>query len=179
MVVDHVIEVTFQPTKHDSFRGGMLVFRERFKWIYRIALAISVLLVIPVLLMNIFADPSDRPSLYPLDQVIVLPFAVYFFPSAILGATVRAMFRGNSHASDQVTYAFTQAGIEITSFARNASLQWQLYVRARETEEYFLLYPTPGSAVVIPKRCFLSDQDVRDLRDLLRASISGSVEVLT
>jgi hypothetical protein len=172
------IEVTITLSKRDVFRGGLLLFRESYKWHFRIALGISVLISLFFLAVFFGAPPERRSELYSaLFVAIGLPTFVYCFPFLILGAVGRSLFRNNPRLKEPTRYIFSQEGIIAESPVGRAELNWSLYLRVREAGEYFLLYTSPKLANALPKRCFSSKEDIRRFREVLRLSISGRVEV--
>jgi hypothetical protein len=177
MALDGTVEFSCAPTKREFFRAGLLVWREHFRWRYRIAIVLSLFPAIFAMLMNLVAPAGERSMLYGLDVAIALPFLVYFFPHPILFLAVRIMFRDNPRLAEPTRYIFSASGVLAESYAGRSDLKWTAYRRIRETSKYLLLYTSPRVAGTLPKRCFASENDIRFFRELVRASVNGTVEL--
>jgi YcxB-like protein len=177
MALDGTVELSCAPTKRDVFRAGLLVWREHFRWRYRIAIAICAFPGIFAVLMNIIAPAAERSVLYGLDLAIALPFLIYLFPHTILFLVTRTMFRDNPRLAEPTRYTFSASGVVAESYAGRSELKWTVYRRIRETSEYFLLYTSPRVAGPLPKRCFSSENDIQLFRELVRSSVNGTVEL--
>ncbi len=169
------IEIVVALQKRDLFRSGLLVFRENYKWQFRLAFGLSVLVSIFFLAMRVAAPADERWHFYSFDMVFLLPILVYGFPLFILSTVARSLWRNQPRLKEPTTYLFTLAGIHVQSFAGSSDLNWSLYLKARETRDYFLLYTSPKFAHALPKRCFASEADLVGFRELIRSAIAGPV----
>ena len=58
-----------------------------------------------------------------------------------------------------------------------ATLAWNAYQRVRETSDLFLLYPQSNFAIIVPKRCFNSQDDVHRYREIIKRYCQGKLEL--
>jgi hypothetical protein len=177
MTVRQEVEVAITLNKRDAYRAGMLVFRQTYKWQYRLAFVASVLFCLFFLALHFGAPAERRWEISSFDVALIPPIVVYFFPHLVIGSTARAIFRVNPRAKETTRYVFSRDGIVAESPVGRADLNWKMYVKVRETREYFLLYPSLKSANPFPKRCFTSLDDLAAFREILRESIAGPVDL--
>jgi hypothetical protein len=69
-------------------------------------------------------------------------------------------------------FRFSESGVVTESSAGKTDCDWTIYLKAQETLNYFLLYPSSTEAQVIPKRCLSTPGELELLRDLFRQHIS-------
>jgi hypothetical protein len=99
----------------------------------------------------------------------------WFFPWYI----VWIVRRGMSHPDGPVTIAMGEVSVRIQSPVAATEVQWSAFLRARETQRFFLLYLSKSQAQPIPKRAMPSTE-VERLRALVarrlgdRAKVSGA-----
>jgi hypothetical protein len=171
------IELFVTLDKSDAYKTGMLVFREAYKWQYRLALAASLLFCLFFLAVHFGAPQERRWELYSFDVAIVPPIVIFLFPYMVIGAAARATFRANPRASQTTRLVFSSEGILSESSFGRSETKWGMYARVRETKEYFLLYPSLKVAHGLPKRCFTSADALATFRDILRTSIAGRIDL--
>jgi hypothetical protein len=68
-------------------------------------------------------------------------------------------------------YRFTEAGADIRTAISEAKLDWKVWLRFKETPQFFLLFPGTPVMHILPKRAFASPEDLESFRVMLRARI--------
>ena len=132
------------------------------------ALGIAMLFVATVgVFMRIKAIGSTRDEVALLIVgvfwILYYPLMIYFrcarnLKSPALQGLVRCDFNPNGYTRETPR---TRSEVK-----RNDIVKW------REGKTSFLLYPSPRSFIVIPKRFFQNSADVDALRDILKAKIA-------
>jgi len=68
-------------------------------------------------------------------------------------------------------WTFSESESTAESPAARAEFQWRSVLRVRETKRQFLLFPQKQIAGVIPKRCFLSETEISEFREMVRRCV--------
>jgi hypothetical protein len=76
-----------------------------------------------------------------------------------------------ANVGGQTTFRFDDYGFTWESSLRQHRLAWASLARALETPTAFLVYPSPQTVLIVPKRAF-TDADVAVLSRLLRERIT-------
>jgi hypothetical protein len=69
-------------------------------------------------------------------------------------------------------YDFNQEGYTRTNPNSRGELKWSALSSWREGKNTFLFFPSPKSAILIPKRFFKNSADISSLRQILNANVS-------
>jgi hypothetical protein len=106
------------------------------------------------------------------------------FPALLLGVTfgapyfvMRTQARRNPKILQPSDYSFSERGVEITGTFGKSAVFWTAFDKVRETKEFFLLYILPRRAYPLPKRCFSSDAEISEFRELLRNTYRGKLDL--
>jgi len=75
---------------------------------------------------------------------------------------------------EPITIEITETGITSTEKYKTAALEWGAYNMAVEYKDKFVIYSGTGG-LLIPKRCFSSEESLRSFRDLLERCLSGKI----
>lgn len=73
-------------------------------------------------------------------------------------------------------YIFTDEGVTIIAESFESNLDWTNFVSARETSNYFFLYPKSGQTNFIPKKFFSNYEQLTDFKDLVSAKLDGKAQ---
>jgi hypothetical protein len=60
--------------------------------------------------------------------------------------------------------------ITVKNISFESHLKWQIYINFLETKNLFVLYETNSSFNILPKRAFISNEQLEQFRDLLRTN---------
>jgi hypothetical protein len=100
------------------------------------------------------------------------------FPAwmAWAGHSVREkQWREADHVLGPVVYDFSEEQIAAKGQLSESVMRWELFRNWAEGGGAFLLYQTPNTYVVIPKRVFKSDTDMAEFRGILRRKLAEPV----
>ena len=103
---------------------------------------------------------------------------VALFPGSIVSrARAALMIRNGPTLREPRRYAMSADGVQSDSELMTCRCQWGAFSRILESRRSFLLYQTPLSAMIIPKRCFSSAPEIDQLRLLLREHFKGKLKL--
>lgn len=124
-------------------------------------------------------------TVYPLVLLIIgdldtqnSGFWGYFLPPAVLallfGATyfnTKKHMASNKSLSERVHYVFSERGIETTAPSFSGQIAWQNVYKAYETRSNFLIFISKNIMYIIPKRCFVSAEQIASFKTLVRSQL--------
>jgi len=111
-------------------------------------------------------------TLYCVTALIAL------FPGSIISrARSRLMIRYGPTLSESRQFSLSDRGVDTHSELMTCHYQWGAFSRVAESRRSFLLYQTPISGMVIPKRCFTSSAEIGQFRVLLRNQFKGKLRL--
>jgi YcxB-like protein len=128
-------------------------------------------LVAAALLLFLGLSPSPFASEATLTVLLPAAFVIIvstFFQRGVRRAWVKQAF---ANIGGQTTFRFDDYGFTSESSLRQHRLAWASLARALETPKAFLVYTTPRTVLIVPKRAF-SDADVPTLSRLLLERIT-------
>lgn len=127
---------------------------------------LTPVLMVAFMLLYVALTPSAITTHTLLVFVLPVSFAaigITYFQIAGKRAWVKQAL---ANVGGPTTYRFDDFGFSSESKLRQHRLAWAALARTVETPEAFLIYTTPQTLLIIPKRAF-SDADVMALRSLL------------
>lgn len=77
--------------------------------------------------------------------------------------TTSRVFKANTQMLEKRRMTFDGQGLQMHGETFSADYKWEHFVKTAETDTQFLLFTSPVSAVILPKRAF-SEQQMADLR---------------
>jgi hypothetical protein len=121
---------------------------------------------------------SPGPAGVPM-WVIILGGPVFIFVLAPLLhlLNVWQYRRMNPSVNGPQTFRVHDDGLEISGASYDTKLNWEAISRARESDEFFLLFLSTAHAVFIPKRAFPRDEDVAAVREILRTNLGAKASL--
>ena len=103
---------------------------------------------------------------------------IALFPGSIVSrARAGLMIRYGPTLREVRRYVVSDNGVHFESELMVCRCHWGAFSRILESRRSFLLYQTPLSAMIIPKRCFSSPQEIDQLRVLLREQFKGKLKL--
>lgn len=106
---------------------------------------------------------------------IVLLVGYFRFGMPLVAA--RDFVRKNPDQLGPTNLTVGPSGVFTENTRGKATLMWNAYQRVRETRDVFLLYPQSNYAMIVPKRCFNSVDDVHKYRDIIKRYCQGKLEL--
>ncbi|MEG4009861.1 YcxB family protein [Microcoleus sp. Pol11C1] len=78
------------------------------------------------------------------------------------------LWKSQPNLREPTTLEFNEEGIIYKTFSVESNIKWQLYTKFRETKKLFMLYQFPHVFNILPKRAFMSNEQLDQFRELLR-----------
>lgn len=105
----------------------------------------------------------------------VLPAVGLLLLALVFGWSPIAAYRKTNPAfrDQEQEFRFTDAGAEFRTGISEAKLDWQVWLRYKETPQFFMLFPGSTVMHILPKRAFASPEDLESLRVMLRTRIQA------
>jgi hypothetical protein len=79
----------------------------------------------------------------------------------------RSFCATQNYLREPQTYSFGLDAIDVKETTTSARMAWSTIREIRETKSLFLLYHASYIAIVVPKRFFAGDNDLREWKDLI------------
>jgi len=79
-------------------------------------------------------------------------------------------FRRTPHLADEMSFAFHEDQIIMTTSKVNSTVRWDIFTSWRETKDFFLLLQGPRCYAPLPKRAF-PEGEVDAFRELVRRKL--------
>ncbi len=143
---------------HVSHRAGM-----------RIALAVSVVIVVCLTILGLRESGRQRIG----DFIVVATAIAYWLivlPSSIARAGKRS-FATHQAAQESHRVVIAAGGIASASSSTSGQQSWGVFWKAVEVVDAFYLHLSNALAVVLPKRCFTSEEQMQRFRGIVRAGM--------
>ena len=87
---------------------------------------------------------------------LYLPIAVY--------RSAGSNYKATKSLHEPVSYEFSSDNIFVAGKSFTSNLQWQTLHKIRELGDWFMLYTNRQTAMIIPKKAFASEDDIRIFR---------------
>jgi hypothetical protein len=84
--------------------------------------------------------------------------------------------RKRAAAIGTITLQITETGVTQSEESKTATLEWAAYKRAIEFQDRFELVTNGRLGLLLPKRCFGSQERLESFRELLRKVFEGKIE---
>jgi hypothetical protein len=172
------IEVLVQLEQNDLTRASMDIALGRFtpyKWV---TLGISAALLSAMFAVVFFPQIMRSPVGW-LEILLVGLVGLISWPAVLVVAirlnskkAAKSLLQSTPSLQGPTHWLFSDDGIRVDSPTASSHIEWRTYVRVRETETQFLLYPQTQFAHVIPKRFFSTKEHVNSFRQMIRRSVA-------
>jgi hypothetical protein len=173
MPSENAIDLTVKHQFKELYAANLKSVFYRLKYILFGALVL--LATNGYLLVYAGTHPSDdrwvalADNLKPLFFVVFI-IVVLWIPILYLIHTRRVL--RDPRTKSGYKYHVTIHGIRVEGSAGLSDLNWSAFVGAREESTAFWLYVSRTTFHLIPKRCFNSDAEIVEFRDIIRSNIS-------
>jgi YcxB-like protein len=167
------ISVSVQPTAadlHDLWRSS----RARYLGWFLVVLGLFYTYLMVAEIVNCGFCSETASTIIQYGAVAALAFFGALFVPRL---RARLMIRYGPTVRELRRYSLSDQGVHIESELLAAELRWGAFFKIEESRRSFLLYQSPLSAWVIPKRCFSTADELARLRDLLRANFGGKLSL--
>ena len=88
----------------------------------------------------------------------------------------RAFVRATMGTSSSLSCIIGPQGVDVRRRGSQAHYDWEAVLNAKQTSSLILIYVDGHSALVIPKRCFASSQQLNDVRSIVTAHAKSKVK---
>jgi len=111
--------------------------------------------------------------LAPLLLLVYPPFIYLVFGAALYYIFIRPYIIARRFAQSRSIstkgdlYTFTESGIDVLSEFSSSHYQWDAIRAAKQTSSLFILSINRSAAIILPKRCFSSHEQLSLLRQML------------
>jgi len=114
--------------------------------------------------------------------VLLLPPVIYLLVGGLIYAALvlpylrsRAVVRATMGTSSTASCAIGPQGVDVRRQGTQAHYDWAIVRNAKQTSSLILIYFDGHSALVIPKRCFASSQQLHDFRSIVATYVKSVV----
>ena len=83
----------------------------------------------------------------------------------------RRIYKTSITLGRPVVFTFSSDGVHTVTDYSSGDISWKAFWRIREAKTFFALYPSAGSALILPKRFFASPTQQEQWRELVEAQI--------
>jgi len=169
------ISCTVRLTPNDLYRLQLWVVLRgsRSVWIFPVLLA---LLTVNTLRWNSQEQQSTTSGLGYLVGLIGLWIVLLLVIPCFL---IRSRFKNEKGLHEDTRYTISGDRIDMESGTASSRFDWSRIIRAVETRKYFYLFASKTPTFIIPKRNISVETDIIDLREILRNSVKGKVQLLS
>jgi YcxB-like protein len=110
---------------------------------------------------------------------IALIFTLSFLTLSLISLylAVKKTFNSSAIVRQKLSYKLSENEIEAFGNSFNTKCGWDIITKAEETGGYFLLYSSTSSAFILPQRCFESDSQIADFRELVRRNLGDKAKL--
>jgi hypothetical protein len=115
--------------------------------------------------------------------LLLLPPFLYLLLGALIFVAVilpylrsRAFVRATMGTSNTLSCTIGPRGVDVRRGGSSSHYDWETVRKAKQTSSLILIFFDPHSALVIPKRCFASSQQLNDARSVISAHAKSKVK---
>lgn len=154
----------------EYLKCNFLIVRKKLLQIFA-SLAIISISCIFVALLKLGLN-FDVLKIILIIHAVVMIFIVIFF--MFLYLNMKKQFESTPILKQKISYKVTEDGVETQGDSFNSKIGWDMFIKAEEFKDYSLLYPSPASVFIFPLRCFESDFQVTQFRELVRRNLNNN-----
>lgn len=148
----------------DFFRPLFWIFFRRFWYVLILLVLFSVFS-----LKELFYGKSGVANFFnflPLILIFILIWSIYSTAKRFTKAT-----EGN------ISYAFSEAGVDVVSYDSESKIKWSFFEKADETKNDFLLFQNKTRFHPIPKRFFQNETQIQEFKNLVREKLGDKAKL--
>jgi len=110
----------------------------------------------------------------PILSVVLIAASLVLWASTLLRWWLyRSAFRRTPRFAEAMSLRISDEGIYVQSAEGESDVEWDTFVKYRETPTHFFLYTDPGHFSLVPKEPFETRDDERRFRQLLEEHVGG------
>jgi hypothetical protein len=174
MSAENSIDLTVQIRFGELYSANLKFALRRGRFILFGGIFLFVVTATIMLHASLLDPPDDHWTLFAqnIRPLFYVTLIVFLMPVTTLINTAKA-FR-DPRRRGGFKYHVTNAGIHVEGSTGSSDYNWTAFLEAREVSAAFFLFVTPFTFHVILKRCFNSNEDVDQFREIIRTNIPKS-----
>jgi len=169
------ITVVVTITKKDYAEAMRAMMAQRTSRLWNIFFWVSVAVLAYFAYKAIRIGAMNDTSILWSVAGLALLVVFFRFCAPLVGA--RNFVRKNPDALGPITQTVGPSGVSTESARGQGTSAWNAYQRVRETRDLFLLYPQSNFAIIVPKRCFNTPNDIQKYREIIKRYCPGTLEL--
>jgi ABC-type transport system involved in cytochrome bd biosynthesis fused ATPase/permease subunit len=155
-----MIHISFQISEKEFKRALLALWSSNRIWIYVVIASVLLLVNFSMAILEEQYKMAILSWMLPLVIICVLTIGIYWFNSS------RA-YKQTAFSKGELNYTFNEEGIQYDVPDSNGNLKWSAITKVKESKEFFYLYTTKVTAIIIPKRAFKIEDDLTVFKNLL------------
>jgi hypothetical protein len=124
--------------------------------------------VIPALVIGAIVAERARAAFLVLALFAALYWLLVW---ALRRQVVHKAYASNKLLQGRHHHVFAAEGVKSKVPSASSENSWDIYWRAVEAKSAFYLYAATNLAVILPKRCFTSEEQMQRFREIARAAL--------
>jgi hypothetical protein len=117
-----------------------------------------------------FGNNTESSILLVLFWRLILPL-IYLSAPLYAYFNLRKQFMNIRKLREESEYYISNFGVDLESSSSSSKWRWDEFIKSTETKWYFAMFITKNEALLIPKRCFMNDEQIDVLKRLLKTKI--------
>lgn len=108
---------------------------------------------------------------YVIFAVVIICIA-FLLPKKLKKDTVNN-FKSNKELQNEIEYSISEEGVFGHSITTDFHHDWSYFTKAVETNDVFALYLSNNTVICLPKRCFINENDIANIKKLIKEKFPG------
>lgn len=159
-------------------------YRRILYWYHRTSLIIHGILVAILLLIALLGPVAWLLSKNSPTSLLVNMLSL-IFPFAVVGAllfyrfwTISKQSKIFADVNEPTRFTFDDSGVLAVAPSSTTQVVWNKYVKVTETKDDFIFFPMKKWFFPLPKRFFVSDEQILTFRHLLERQMGDKAKLL-
>lgn len=139
-------------------------------WVYLVFWIFLLLWLLSITTLFVSGKELDW---FLIIYLLVFPILFFnpYFSNPFKNYFIKRAWKGLPNLHHPISFEVNEETLKFKSLNFDSSLQWQLYIKAVETKNLFMLYQGKLLFNMIPKRAFNSDTQMEEFRELVRTKV--------
>lgn len=159
------IEIDVQLELRDYLRANYWFMFHQFKW--PIFLLFFGAVVYPLLILTSIVTMHETDKAWGF----LIPWALLALWFAGTYFNTKKQLATNKPLKEKVHYTFSADGLETNAESFSSQTAWSNFYEAYETKSNFLIFVSKNMMYIVPKRSFVSAEQIESFKTLLRSQL--------
>ncbi len=159
--------ISFQLTRRELYSALVAISKANILK-PRILVGTVIGIVLFSLLLGLGMSRADTIKFGVMWGGIYVPLFYLFLCYGQPYFVARSLYKNSADFRGTSRYSFSDDDITWEGITARSECSWSTFIEVRETKEFFLFYILKGSARVVPKHAFGSEQEIVEFRELVR-----------